>query len=239
MSGAETTLLRVSGLRAGYGKQEVLRGIDLTVRAGEILLLLGHNGAGKTTLLRSIFGLLQPRAGSITFGDADISRRAPRDNVASGMAFVPQGHGIFPRLPVAENLHMGSYAVADADRRVGQLRVVHALFPILAERARQMAGTLSGGQQQMLAIGIALMSSPRLLILDEPSIGLAPALIGSVLDSIARINREFGTTILFAEQNVARSLPVASRAIVLRGGCVAFAGATEALRDRARLMSLF
>ncbi len=234
-----TRLLDVNGLEAGYGNRAVLRDFNLALGKGEILLILGHNGAGKTTLLRAIFGLLRPSRGTIRYAAADITGDAPRRNVERGIAFVPQGHGIFPRLSVRENLELGAFTVADRTQLPARLAGIHGLFPVLAERGRQAAGLLSGGQQQMLAVGVALMHAPRLLILDEPSIGLAPNLVGSLMESIRQINRDLGTTVLLVEQNVDSSLPIADRAMVIKTGRTVFEGAAGELADRSRLMRLF
>ena len=232
-------LLEVSGLAAGYGKKRVLHGLDLALHAGEILLVLGHNGAGKTTLLQTIFGLLPPMAGRVSFDGHEITGRAPAANVRDGIALVPQGHGIFRSLTVRTNLELGAFAERDAAKMPERLEAVFELFPILKERAAQIGGTMSGGQQQMLAIGMALMHGPRVLVLDEPSIGLAPNLVERVMQSIVTINDRFGTSILMVEQNVKLSLPIASRAVVIKTGAVVYEGAPEPLTDHVRLMQLF
>jgi branched-chain amino acid transport system ATP-binding protein len=233
------TLLAVSGIAAGYGKKEIVRGIDLAVAEGEVLLVLGHNGAGKTTLMRALFGLIEPRAGRISFAGRDITGSRPAENVARGLAFIPQGHGIFPTLSVRDNLELGAFALADRSQLGQRLDTVFTLFPILAERARQIGGTLSGGQQQMLAIGMALMHAPRLMILDEPSLGLAPNLVDKVMQAIRTVNRQFGMTILMVEQNVRYSLPVADRVAVLKTGRKIYDGSPDPLHDRVELMKLF
>jgi branched-chain amino acid transport system ATP-binding protein len=231
--------LIVSQLVAGYGKKHVVDGIDLEVGAGRILLVLGHNGAGKTTLARALFGLLAPASGTIRLGGQDITGRSPARNVADGFAFVPQGHGVFRTLTVADNLELGGFAVEVHAEREARRQRVFAMFPILAERRAQLAGTLSGGQQQMLAIGIALMHAPRLMLLDEPSLGLAPNLVEKVMQSVAEINRTLGTTILIIEQNVKASLPIAHRAAVFKTGRKIYDGAPEPLTDHVKLMELF
>ena len=232
-------ILETQGLAAGYGKKRVVHGVDLALAEGEVLLILGHNGAGKTTLMRAIFGLLAPMDGRVAFDGRDITGRTPAANVADGIAFVPQGHGIFRTLTVRDNLELGAFAEQDQAKLPERLDGVFELFPILGERAGQIGGTLSGGQQQMLAIGMALMHGPRVLILDEPSIGLAPNLVERVMQSIVTINRRFGTSILMVEQNVALSLPIASRAVVIKTGEVVYAGEPEPLHDHVRLMQLF
>jgi len=232
-------LLAASGIAAGYGKKEIVRGIDLAVAEGEVLLVLGHNGAGKTTLMRALFGLIPPKAGRVTFAARDITGLRPAENVARGLAFIPQGHGIFATLSVRDNLELGAFALPERSQLSQRLDTVFALFPILAERQRQVGGTLSGGQQQMLAIGMALMHAPRLMILDEPSLGLAPNLVDKVMQAIRTVNRRFGTTILMVEQNVRYSLPIADRVAVLKTGLKIYDGAPAPLHDRVELMKLF
>jgi len=232
-------LLAASGIAAGYGKKEIVRGIDLAIAEGEVLLVLGHNGAGKTTLMRALFGLIAPSAGRVTFAARDITGRRPAENVAEGLAFIPQGHGIFPTLSVRDNLELGAFALQERSQLGARLDTVFALFPILAERQRQIGGTLSGGQQQMLAIGMALMHAPRLMILDEPSLGLAPNLVDKVMQAIRTVNQRFGTTILMVEQNVRYSLPIADRVAVLKTGLKIYDGPPDPLHDRVELMKLF
>ena len=232
-------LLETKGLAAGYGKKRVVYGVDLALTEGEVLLVLGHNGAGKTTLMRAIFGLIAPMDGRVAFDGRDITGRSPAANVEDGIAFVPQGHGIFRSLTVRDNLELGAFGERDQSKLPERLESVFELFPILKERAGQIGGTLSGGQQQMLAIGMALMHGPRVLILDEPSIGLAPNLVERVMQSIVTINRRFGTSILIVEQNVKLSLPIASRAVVIKTGAVVYEGDPEPLNDHVRLMQLF
>jgi branched-chain amino acid transport system ATP-binding protein len=234
-----SALLEAAGIVAGYGKKEIVRGVDLAVAEGEVLLVLGHNGAGKTTLMRALFGLLPPRAGRVGFAGRDITGRSPADNVADGLAFIPQGHGIFPTLSVRDNLELGAFALKERQKLGERLGAVFALFPLLAERRGQIGGTLSGGQQQMLAIGMALMHAPRLVILDEPSIGLAPNLVDKVMQAVREVNRRFGTTILMVEQNLRYSLPIADRVLVLKTGHKIYDGPPEPLHDRVALMQLF
>jgi branched-chain amino acid transport system ATP-binding protein len=232
-------LLQTRALVSGYGKKRVVHGVDLTLNEGEVLLVLGHNGGGKTTLMQTIFGLIRPMAGEVRFDGRDITGRTPAANVADGIAFVPQGHGIFRTLTVRTNLDLGAFAERDVAHLPERLENVFELFPILKERASQIGGTLSGGQQQMLAIGMALMHGPRVLILDEPSIGLAPNLVERVMQSITTINQRLGTSIIIVEQNVKLSLPIASRAVVIKTGAVVYEGEPEPLTDHVRLMQLF
>jgi branched-chain amino acid transport system ATP-binding protein len=231
--------LSAEGLVAGYGKKRVVDGVDLDVEPGRILLLLGHNGAGKTTLARALFGLLPVDAGVVRLDSAEITGRSPARNVAAGFAFVPQGHGVFRTLSVEDNLELGGFLERDTQRLIERRRRVLEMFPILDERRSQLAGTLSGGQQQMLAIGIALMHAPRLILLDEPSIGLAPNLVDKVMQSVAEINRTLGATILMIEQNVKASLPIAHRVAVLKTGRKIYDGPPGPLTDPVRLMELF
>ncbi len=215
-------LLAVRGLRAGYGETEVLRGIDLDVGTGEIVAVLGSNGVGKSTLNRTISGIVRLRAGAIRFDGNAIERERPAAIVARGLIHVPEGRRIFSNLTVRENLDLGSYRRA-ADRRGRNRERVFAIFPRLAERQSQRAGTLSGGEQQMLAIGRGLMAEPRLIILDEPSLGLSPRLVEELFALIARIHAE-GVAILLVEQNVVQSLEVANRVYILAEGQFVMSG---------------
>jgi branched-chain amino acid transport system ATP-binding protein len=215
-------LLTVRDLCAGYGETEVLRGIDLSVNAGEIVAVLGSNGVGKSTLNRTISGVVPARAGSIRFDGAAVERERPAQIVARGLIHVPEGRRIFPNLSVRENLDLGSYR-RGAARRAENRERVFATFPRLLERQSQRAGTLSGGEQQMLAIGRGLMAEPKLIILDEPSLGLSPLLVEEMFALIARINAG-GVSILLVEQNVVQSLEVANRAYILADGKFVMSG---------------
>jgi len=221
-------MLEIRGLEAGYGPATVLRGLDLDVPAGRIVAVLGANGAGKTTLNMTISGLVRPRAGRITFEGRRIDGLAPPAIAAAGLVHVPEGRKIFPNLTVRENLDLGAYRRARANRARNMERVF-ATFPRLRERARQLAGTLSGGEQQMLAIGRGLMAEPRLLILDEPSLGLSPLLVEEMFALIRRLHGE-GLAIMLVEQNVAQSLEIADEAHVLENGAFALGGTAEAVR---------
>jgi len=223
-----TALLNIQGLRGGYGVVEVLRGVDLHVDEGEIVALLGSNGAGKSTLNNVLCGIYPAWAGSVSFDGRDLSGAHYRDVVKAGLIQVPEGRKIFPNLSVLENLELGSFTRARA-RRAQNLERVFATFPRLKERIAQLAGTMSGGEQQMLAIGRGLMAEPRLLILDEPSLGLSPLLVEEMFTLIGQLNRE-GLAVLLVEQNVGQSLEVAQRAYVLENGAVRFSGSgTELL----------
>jgi branched-chain amino acid transport system ATP-binding protein len=220
---AGNALLAIEGLHAGYGETQVLRGVDLTVNDGEIVAVLGSNGVGKSTLNRVISGVVRARAGTIRFEGAAIERETPRRIVARGLIHVPEGRRIFPNLTVRENLDLGSYARAGARRAQNRERVF-GIFPRLRERRAQIAGTLSGGEQQMLAIGRGLMAEPRLIILDEPSLGLSPLLVEELFALIRRIHAE-GVAIMLVEQNVMQSLEVADRAYILAEGQFVMSGA--------------
>jgi branched-chain amino acid transport system ATP-binding protein len=222
-------LLAVEGLAAGYGASEVLRGIDLEVAAGEIVAVLGSNGAGKSTLNRTISGVLRATRGSIRFAGHAIERETPATIVARGLIHVPEARCVFPNLTIEENLDLGSYRRARAHRERNRARVF-AVFPRLAERRSQRAGTLSGGEQQMLAIGRGLMAEPQLLILDEPSLGLSPRLVEELFTLIQRINTD-GIALLLVEQNVVQCLEVARRAYVLEGGTFVLHGSAADIRD--------
>jgi len=215
-------MLEVRGLVAGYGATEVLRGIDLDVASGEIVAVLGANGVGKTTLNRALSGLIPSRAGSIRFLGEAIAGRKPAEIVSAGLIHVPEGRRIFPNMSVRDNLVLGSYRRGKADRETN-LERIFALFPRLRERMAQSAGTLSGGEQQMLAIGRGLMGNPRLIILDEPSLGLSPLLVEEMFGLIARIAAE-GLAVMLVEQNVVQSLELASRAYVMENGRIVVAG---------------
>jgi len=216
------TLLSIAALRGGYGAVEVLRGVDLVVHAGEVVALLGSNGAGKSTLINMVCGLIAKSAGAVSFEGRDISRSRSTQIVAAGLIQVPEGRRIFPNLTVRENLELGAYLRGRAGQ-VQNIERVMTIFPRLSERTRQLAGTLSGGEQQMLALGRALMSEPRLLILDEPSLGLSPLLVEEMFGLIADLHRQ-GLSILLVEQNVPLSLGIAQRAYVLENGEIRFVG---------------
>ncbi len=222
-------LLTVEGLHAGYGPIKALSGIDLSVQRGEIVALIGSNGAGKTTLLMSICGIVPPQAGRIIFDGEDITGRQSYDVMRRGLAQVPEGRRIFSGMTVLENLQMGAFG-QDPHKFDERLSRVLELFPILKERERQRGGTLSGGEQQMLAIGRALMGQPRLLLLDEPSLGLAPLIAKQIFEIIREIN-EAGTTVLLVEQNAYAALQLAHRAAVLATGEIVTSGPANELLD--------
>jgi branched-chain amino acid transport system ATP-binding protein len=222
-------LLELVNLHVYYGNIHALKGISLQVEEGEIVALLGSNGAGKTTTLRTISGLLRPREGTVRLRGEPIDHLPPHDIVFRGIGHAPEGRRIFARLTVSENLEMGAYARTDTAGIRDDLERVFALFPRLRERIGQVAGTLSGGEQQMLAIGRALMARPRVLLLDEPSMGLAPVLVEQIFETVKDINAQ-GTTILLVEQNAYMALGIAQRGYVLQTGEIAVAGRAEELR---------
>jgi branched-chain amino acid transport system ATP-binding protein len=232
-----TALLSVRGLRSGYGGVEVLRGMDLDIAPGEIVALLGSNGAGKTTFNATVSALVPARDGSIRFDGRDITRAHYREVVALGLIHVPEGRRIFPNLSVRENLELGAFTRARA-RRAANLQRVFEVFPRLQERSAQLAGTLSGGEQQMLAIGRGLMGEPRLLILDEPSLGLSPRLVDELFGLVARLHAQ-GLAILLVEQNVGQSLEIAQRAYVLENGAIQFSGTSAQLLASDRLRQAY
>jgi len=218
-------MLEIKALEAGYGETLILRGIDLSVAEGALVAVLGANGAGKTTLNMTISGVVRPRGGEIRFAGQSLAALSPADIVALGLIHVPEGRKIFPNLNVREVLELGSYRRARANR-ARNLERVFGIFPRLAERTRQAAGTLSGGEQQMLAIGRGLMAEPKLLIMDEPSLGLSPLLVEEMFSLIQRLHAD-GLTIMLVEQNVAQSLEVADRAHVLENGVITLSGAAQ------------
>ena len=234
---ADNVLLSVRGLHAGYGEVEILRGIDLVVGSGDIVAVLGANGAGKSTLNMTISGLVAARRGAIEFDGRSIQNADPAEIVAAGLVHVPEGRRIFPNLSVADNLDLGSYRRASAQRDANRKRV-YSMFPRLHERATQRAGTLSGGEQQMLAIGRGLMAEPKLLILDEPSLGLSPLLVEEMFAMILRLNKE-GLAVLLVEQNVVQSLDIVRRAYVLENGSFVMSGSAADIRSNADLKRAF
>ena len=221
-------LLEINDLNTYYGKIHALRGVSLTVGENEIVTLIGANGAGKTTTLNTVSGLLVPKQGSVHFDGEDVTHVAPHDMVTRGVVQVPEGRRIFAQLTVEENLHMGAYILDDKAQVAEGVANAFEMFPRLKERRSQIAGTLSGGEQQMLAMGRALMTKPRILLLDEPSMGLAPNLVEYIFETIVRIHDE-GTAILLVEQNAATALTVASRGYVLQSGQIIMADSAAAL----------
>ena len=224
------SLLEVKGLRISYGGINAVKGIDLRVEQGELVALIGANGAGKTTTLKAICGLLQPAAGSIHYHGADVTGAPSFTLVEQGLALVPEGRGVFGRLTVEENLEMGAYIRRDRAAIKRDIAHSYELFPRLQERRRQTAGTLSGGEQQMLAIARALMSQPKLLLLDEPSMGLAPLMVQRIFDTVRRVAAE-GVTVLLVEQNAKLALELSNRGYVMESGSITLTDTANALLD--------
>ncbi|MCB9420020.1 MAG: ABC transporter ATP-binding protein [Ardenticatenaceae bacterium] len=217
-------MLQVNNIDVAYGDAQVLFDVSLDIQQGELVAVIGANGAGKTTLLKTISGILKPQNGSIQFGDKVISEQPPNRTVADGIIHVPEGRLLFPQMSVRENLRMGAFLTKDKEAINGRIHSVFEMFPRLKERAAQMAGTLSGGEQQMLAVGRGLMADPKLLMLDEPSLGLAPKLVQQVFDLAQQINQEMGVTVLLVEQNVRHSCEISNRAFVLENGRIVLQG---------------
>jgi branched-chain amino acid transport system ATP-binding protein len=227
-------LLRLDDLRVAYGAIEVLHGVSLHVAQGEIVTLIGANGAGKTTLLLTISGVLRAKTGRVTWAGKDITRTPPHQIVGLGIAHSPEGRKIFSRLSVLENLELGAFTRRDHVQIARDIERVFELFPVLAERRNQAGGTLSGGEQQMLAVGRAMMSRPKLLLLDEPSLGLAPLIVKKIFDVIAELNRE-GVTVLLVEQNAVMALKLAARGYVLETGSISMHDTSGALLSDERV----
>jgi branched-chain amino acid transport system ATP-binding protein len=223
-------MLRLEGVSAGYGRAPVLSGVSVEVRRGDLVCLVGANGAGKSTTLKTISGLLRPSAGRILFEDREIQGWKPQDILRAGIAHCPEGRRVFPHLTVQENLEMGAYVREDAKAVAQDLARVLAHFPVLGERRRQAAGTLSGGEQQMLAIGRALMARPRLIMFDEPSLGLAPTVVETTFKAIGEIQKD-GTTVFMVEQNAYMALRMATRAYVMETGRITREGPARELLD--------
>jgi branched-chain amino acid transport system ATP-binding protein len=228
-------LLDLENVHAYYGRIHALQGISLTVNEGEIVTLIGANGAGKSTTLRAISGLVRAREGRVCLHDRDITHLAPHEITMAGVGHVPEGRGIFPRLTTLENLEMGAYTVRDSAEIRKRMDVVFGLFPRLKERVHQKGGTLSGGEQQMLATARGLMMRPKILLLDEPSMGLAPVLVETIFDIIRNLNRQEGTTILLVEQNALMALRIASRAYVIETGRIVLSGPAREIAQNAQV----
>ncbi len=234
-----TPLLELSNVHSYYNKIHALKGISLTVNKGEIVTLIGSNGAGKSTTLRTISGLIRPRDGDIKLNGKSMLGVPAHDVVKAGIGHVPEGRGVFPALTVFENLEMGAYLLNDKKEFDKRIETVFKLFPRLLERVTQKGGTLSGGEQQMLAIGRALMQQPTVLLLDEPSMGLAPLLVEEIFRTVERLNKEQGTTILLVEQNAQSALKVAHRAYVLETGSISISGDAKDLLSDPRVIEAY
>jgi branched-chain amino acid transport system ATP-binding protein len=223
------SILKIDNIHTYYGNIHALKGVSIDIEQGEIVTLIGGNGAGKTTTLRTISGLLKPRVGSVSFNGEDLVKYKPHEIVYKGISMVPEGRGIFARLTVMENLEMGAYSRNSKQELAQNIEKVFTLFPRLKERRTQVAGTLSGGEQQMLATGRALMAEPRVLLLDEPSMGLAPVLVELIFETIQKINKE-GVTILLVEQNALMALAIAHRGYVIQTGEIILTDTAENLK---------
>ena len=232
-------LLEVSNIDVFYDGLQVLWDVSIEVKAGETIAIIGANGSGKSTLLKTISGVMHPMKGSIRFEGQDITGLDPYQIVALGISQVPEGRRIFPDMTVYENLRLGSYNYKARDKREQNLESVYSLFPVLAEREKQLAKTLSGGEQQMMAIGSALMSDPQLLLLDEMSLGLSPILVNELYKVLKEISRKKGITIIFVEQNVRRTLTEAQRAYILESGRIVLSGSTKSLRKEPRVKKAY
>ncbi|MBP6016398.1 MAG: ABC transporter ATP-binding protein [Candidatus Promineofilum sp.] len=232
------SILELNDVHAYYGKIHALKGISLKVEKGEIVTLIGGNGAGKTTTLRTISALMRPTTGSVTFEDESLTRYKPSDLAARGIAMVPEGRGVFARMTVLENLEMGAFHRNDKPGIVQDVEMIYDLFPRLKERRTQLAGTMSGGEQQMLAMGRAMMSRPRLLLLDEPSMGLAPVLVEAIFSTVVDINRQ-GTTVLLVEQNALMALDIANRGYVLQTGEIVLSDNAKALQKNEMIQKVY
>ena len=239
MDDGNTELLKVDALVTGYGKKQVVNGVGINVGPGEIVALIGHNGAGKSTLLKAVFGLLPVWRGSVRLDGRQLESPTPRDLLRAGVAFVPQGNRVFTDLSVRENLEMGAVTVRDKRELNEGIERVFTLFPTLESRLRQRAGTLSGGEKQMVALANALVLKPRLLLLDEPSLGLAPPLVSEALGRIREIAEDNNVAVLIVEQKVREVLKIAQRVYVLRNGFVSFAGPADALKDDTKLRAVY
>jgi branched-chain amino acid transport system ATP-binding protein len=224
-------ILEVEEIHSYYGNIHALKGVSLTVEKGEIVTLIGANGAGKSTTLRTISGLMKPRKGKVSFEGEDLQAYKPHEIVKKGIAMVPEGRRIFAQLTVSENLDMGAFIREDRAGVASDLEWIFTLFPRLKERRGQVAGTLSGGEQQMLATARAMMARPRMLLMDEPSMGLAPVLVEAIFDTIQRINKEEGTTVLLVEQNALMALSIANRGYVLQTGEVLISDSAANLKQ--------
>ena len=233
-----TPLLKVSGLKVAYGGIQAVKGVDFEVREGELVSLIGSNGAGKTTTMKAITGILPINDGDIEYLGKSIRGQGPWDLVKQGLAMVPEGRGVFARMTITENLQMGAYIRNDKAQIVEDIEKVFTIFPRLKERKDQLAGTLSGGEQQMLAMGRALMARPKVLLLDEPSMGLSPIMVDKIFEVVATIHGQ-GTTVLLVEQNASRALALANRGYVMESGEVTMSGPAQALLDDPKVRAAY
>ena len=235
----DSPLLSIRGLRAGYQDIDILKGIDLDVHAGEIVCVIGPNGAGKSTVFKAVYGLIGVRSGTVAFDGREITGRRPQEVLGAGIAIVPQLRSVFPQMTVLENLEMGMYLERDATRIRERIAYVMDLFPRLSERRTQMAGTMSGGEQRMLEIGRALMLEPRMVMMDEPSAGLAPGISRTIFENIRRLNRDINLTVLMIEQNARQGLEASHRGYVLELGRNTYQGRARDLLDNQEVRRAF
>jgi branched-chain amino acid transport system ATP-binding protein len=235
----DDALLKLTNVQAGYGRKQVVFDIDLHVGEGEVVGILGHNGSGKSTTIRTVLGLQRALGGRIEFRGHDVSHTGSRANVKAGMAMIPSERFVFQDLTVRDNLLLGAENDRDPDRRAKRMELVYSLFPILVERADQAAGTMSGGQQRMVSLGMALMASPRLLMLDEPSLGLAPMIVQQIFDTVRRLADEEGLGVLLLEQNVGQALRIVDRVYVMRSGRIILEETVDQMRARDSYWDLF
>ena len=235
----DSPLLSIRGLRAGYQDIDILKGIDLDVHAGEIVCVIGPNGAGKSTVFKAVYGLIGVRSGTVVFDGRELTGRRPQDVLGAGIAIVPQLRSVFPQMSVLENLEMGMYLERDATRIRERIAYVMDLFPRLAERRTQMAGTMSGGEQRMLEIGRALMLEPKMVMMDEPSAGLAPGISRTIFENIRRLNRDINLTVLMIEQNARQGLEASHRGYVLELGRNTYQGNARDLLDNQEVRRAF
>lgn len=236
---SEAPMLELRGVFGGYGRKQVVFDVDLHVGTGEVVTILGHNGAGKTTTLKTVFGMLPAQRGNILYQGMDITHASCRFNVLSGISLIPSERFVFGDLTVLDNLRLGSLNEKSGAEREKRLQRVHAIFPILAERAGQVARTMSGGQQRMLSLGVAIMAGPRLLMLDEPSLGLAPSLVQEIFDSIRTLADTEGLSVLLLEQNVGQALRITDRVYVMRSGRIILEETADQMRQRHSYWDLF
>jgi branched-chain amino acid transport system ATP-binding protein len=232
-------VLVIEKLRTGYGRKQVVFDVDIHVNEGEVVGVLGHNGSGKSTTIKAVLGILPAQAGRITFQGRDVTRAGSRSNVKAGMAMIPSERFVFQDLSVLDNLLLGGANEADGDKRAKRLELVYGLLPILKERSDQLAGTMSGGQQRMVSLGLALMSSPKLLMLDEPSLGLAPAVVEQIFSRVRQLADSEGLSVLLLEQNVGQALRIVDRVYVMRSGRVLLEETVEQMRARDSYWDLF
>lgn len=235
----DSALLRVRNIHAGYGKITILHGVSIDVREGEIVCIIGPNGAGKSTAFKAVYGFVKPSSGNIFFGNEEITGNDPDQVIQRGITFVPQGRSTFPQMTVDENLELGMYLIRDKQRIIRAKNRIYDMFPRLAERKTQHAGTMSGGEQRMLEIGRALMLEPRMLMLDEPSAGLAPVISKQVFSMVKRLNAEIGITVFMVEQNARQGLEISHRGYVLEAGRNRFEGSGQALINSTAVQRMY